>query len=279
MLRIVRADQEDSAMSALDQYTRYLQLHGHPVGTIEQYVSYPRRMMDDMELEPHEVTLDHVAEWAARFTWQTNTRRRAINSLRGFFTWACASTLIPSDPLAGMKSVKGKRGLPKPVPEPVVKMALNRCQGQDRWLVVLAAETGLRRSELSRVHRDDPERHTDGWRLRVHGKGDKSRLVPISDDLAQWIRSHYGWVFPSPVKLGSPVIPSVIGKRLKRLLGNSDYTTHQMRHRFATIALARSGDLRAVQELLGHESVATTQIYTLVADERLRAVADLARVA
>ena len=105
-------------------------------------------------------------------------------------------------------------------------------------------------------------------------------MIPVSEPLAQWVSSSPTWCFPSPVRPGEHVIPSVLGKRLKRLLGrDARWTTHTVRHRFATVAYAHSGDLRAVQELLGHESVATTQIYTKVADERLRAVATFAQVA
>lgn len=280
MLKIVRDQQEHSAMTGLDEYERFLQLAGHPAGTIEQYVSYPRRLMNDLRCGPGSVSLDDVARWCGSFHWRPNTRRRAVASLRAYFHWASVTGHIDADPLAGMKPVRGSKGVPRPVPENILRLAILRASGDDRWLLRLAAETGLRRSELARVHRDDPERHDAGWWLRVVGKGDKTRLVPVSEELAHWIRSFPGWCFASPVRPGEPVIPSVLGKRLKRLLGgDARWTTHTVRHRFACVAYSHSHDLRAVQELLGHESVATTQIYTKVADERLRAVADFAHVA
>lgn len=280
MLEIVRDQQDDSAMTGLDEYERFLQLAGHPAGTIEQYVSYPRRLLTSMRCGPEAVTLDDVAQWCGSFHWKPNTRRRAVASLRAYFHWATVTGRIEADPLDGMKPVRGSKSVPRPVPEAVLRAALLRASGEDRWLIQLAAETGLRRSELSRVHKDDVEMHGSGWWLRVVGKGDKTRMVPISRELAGWIYSAASWRFPSSARPGSPVIPSVLGKRLKRLLGSdSRWTTHTVRHRFATVAYSHSGDLRAVQELLGHESVATTQIYTKVADERLRAVADFAHVA
>ena len=264
----------------LDTYATYLTMHGHPAETIEQYTSYPRRLIVHAGVEDiSQITIDHVAEFFTTHNyWAANTRRRATGSLRLFFDWAIIHGDVQSNPLRLMKPVKGPRGVPRPIPEGDLLEALERCTAEQRRLLILAAETGLRRSELAAIHRDDVELHEQYW-LRVHGKGRKVRLVPISEALAVWIMSKREWLFPSPIRNGEHVIPSVVGKRVHRALGKAQWTTHTLRHRFATIAYRHSSDIMAVQALLGHESVATTQIYIQVANERLRGVASGAALA
>lgn len=266
-------------MKTLKRYEAYLRLHGHPDGTIEQYVSYPRRYLADMEVDVSNAGIDSIGEWFGRFDWSPNTRRRAYGSLRLFFAWAKHQGLIASNPMDAMKRVRGPRGLPRPIPDAELRPALARCTFEQSLLLRLAAETGLRRGELAAVHSHDVERHGSGFWLRVEGKGRKTRMVPISASTAAWVTRSPGWLFPSPTRKGAHVIPSVIGKRVRRALGNSGWTTHTLRHRFATVAYAGSNDILAVQAILGHESVATTQIYIKVADERLRVVAEQASLA
>ena len=70
MLSLVRSENDHAAMTALDEYRRYLTVAGHPIGTIEQYVSYPRRLLDSLHCGPESVTLDDVAKWCNSFTWR-----------------------------------------------------------------------------------------------------------------------------------------------------------------------------------------------------------------
>lgn len=266
------------ANDLLDEYARYLRFHDKSEGTIEQYLNYPTRLLaSNPHMSATDYTLDDIAIWCSQFRWESNTKRHATKTLRLFFAWAHKLGHIETDPLADMQTVKGERTLPRPVPELVLARAMRNAPPADRWLLRLLAETGIRRSEAARVQRDDAEWMHGGWWLRVtKAKGNKSRHVPISDELAQWVRAFPRWCFASPCRDGEHVIPSVIGKRVKRLL--EGYTCHTLRHRFGTVTFAETGDLRAVQELLGHESVATTQIYTLVANTKLRLVAESAHL-
>lgn len=132
-------------------------------------------------------------------------------------------------------------------------------------MILLATFGGLRRSEIARVHADDVE---DGF-LIVTGKGGRRRFVPIHPVLAphlEVVRIRGGWAFPG--RFAGHCHPDHVGKHLARLLG-SGWTGHTLRHRFATEAYRGSRDLRAVQELLGHASVATTQIYVGLDTEAL----------
>lgn len=141
----------------------------------------------------------------------------------------------------------------------------------------LATEVGLRRCEVARVHTRDLLDGIDGAQLLVHGKGGKDRLLPIADDLAEQLalgaEGHTagaqceGWLFPGDDE--GHLSPRWVG----RLCGNAMpgvWTMHKLRHRFATKAYRGTRNLRAVQTLLGHASVATTERYTAVDDSELR---------
>lgn len=137
-------------------------------------------------------------------------------------------------------------------------------------MLQLAASAGLRCREIALVHSDDLVRDLAGWSLIVHGKGDRTRHVPLTEDLALELRTYEGWVFPG--QIDGHLSAAYVSKLLSRVLPGA--TAHQLRHRFATRAYQLGGrDIRAVQELLGHASVATTQIYTGVDQDSLRRAA------
>jgi putative tyrosine recombinase len=141
-----------------------------------------------------------------------------------------------------------------------------------RLAVRLASELGLRRGEVARVRGSDLVRDLRGWSLIVHGKGGKARIVPIAADLALEVdRRGPGWLFPGAD--AGHVSPEWIGRLVGRALP-AGVTMHALRHRFATRAYERTGDLVAVQRILGHESPQTTLRYLAIADETLRAVVE-----
>lgn len=109
-----------------------------------------------------------------------------------------------------------------------------------------------------------------GYSLRVRGKGEKVRVVPISSHLAGLILEHDGPAFPG--QIDGHLSAGYVSKLISRALPEG-VTAHMLRHRFATKAYGASKNLRAVQELLGHASVATTQVYTAVDDDDLRTAA------
>ena len=163
-----------------------------------------------------------------------------------------------------------------PAPRPADAAAIARARLSPDWrvrlAVRLAAELGLRRGEVARVRGCDLVRDLHGWSLIVHGKGGKSRTVPLSDSLASEVQAHGpGWVFPGADS--GHVSPEWIGRLVGRELPRG-VTMHALRHSFATRAYERTGDLVAVQRVLGHESPQTTLRYLAIADETLRAVVE-----
>ncbi|MDO5633275.1 MAG: tyrosine-type recombinase/integrase, partial [Micrococcus sp.] len=112
------------------------------------------------------------------------------------------------------------------------------------------------------------------WTVTVIGKGGKRRDVPLSARLALALRGRgAGWLFPG--RIDGHLSAAYVSKRLSAALGDAG-TGHQLRHRFASAAYRAERDLRAVQVLLGHASVATTQLYTAVPDRALRRAVEAA---
>ena len=149
----------------------------------------------------------------------------------------------------------------------------------------LAAEAGLRRAEVALVRTSDVFITGGTAQLVVHGKGGKQRIVPISNELAEQVRrgaaghtpetaaygwGTSGWLFPDSA--GGHLTPAWVGAIVANALPDG-YTMHTLRHRFATRAYRGTRNLRAVQTLLGHASIATTERYTAVDDDEIRAAA------
>lgn len=153
-------------------------------------------------------------------------------------------------------------------------------------MVRLAGEAGLRRAEIAQVHRNDVIWDGDGWSLIVNGKGGKQRVVPINTSLAEqiqrgpsWLGDHVGggYLFPSIDRWGNVVADHLTADRVGRLISDlmpDGWSAHKLRHRYATRGFAGTKNLRAVQEALGHASVATTQRYTAVSSPEVREVAE-----
>lgn len=221
--------------------------------------------------------LDHVdLEVIDRFTgnpgWSANTRRSAATSVRSLLRWAVRAGIpVPPPDLLDVPSMK--RGNPRPVPTEIVRRALFATTDPDtRLAIMLAAFCGLRRGEIAGLAWHDIA--TGERAVYVTGKGGHVRRVPY--DHPQLVAALAAadttspWVFPSWRRPGRPVTADHIGVTVARALGGG-WTCHQLRHRFATDTHAATGDLLTTQQLLGHASPATTQIYVQVPEDRLRA--------
>ncbi len=261
--------------AALSAWSRHMGAVGEASSTRYLYGRYLSRFF--AHVAPYAATVDDIEGWIAEHDWSAATRRSAVGALRSFYRWAYERGRMLSDPTATLKRPRMPRPAPKPTPDDVLRRALLESSGDDRWLLRIAVDTGLRRSELARVQSQDVEHHADGYWLRVTGKGEVVRLVPIPEDVAVWIRQRGGWAFPSARIPGEHVGGDCIGRRLSRLLGG--YSAHTLRHYFATTTYQKTGDLFATQTLLGHSSPVTTQGYVMESPARLRQAAAAAWVA
>ncbi|HEX8939325.1 MAG TPA: tyrosine recombinase [Candidatus Limnocylindrales bacterium] len=222
-------------------------------------------------------------------------RRRAA-ALRGFYRFCFAEELIPLDVAAHVDLPRRARQLPETLTLGEVEALLGvpdvaTAAGlRERALLELLYASGLRISEACGLDREDLS--LDGAFVRVIGKGDKERLVPVGEVALEWLARYLDEVRPSdlvrhhvaPVR-GGPLFISARGRRLSRGVAwgvvrrcaraagiDREVSPHTLRHSFATHLLEGGADLRIVQELLGHASISTTQLYTHLTGERIREV-------
>lgn len=216
---------------------------------------------------PEDVTTEQIVQVFARQQWKPETRKAYRNTISSFFRWLHKSGRRSGDPSLDVPRVKKPHAHPRPCPDRYIAVAMEMATSSERLMIRLGAECGLRRGEIARVHSDDVVADSAGRSLIVRGKGDKQRIVPLPDDLAGIIMDARGYLFPG--RFGGHVEESYIGDHISRLLPDG-YAAHTLRHRFATTAYAATHDLFVVAELLGHESVETTEHYVAMPDGRLR---------
>ena len=226
---------------------------------------------------------------------------RAVVAVRGLHAFAVAEGLAGSDPARSVRPPPPPRRLPRAIPIPDVERLLQipgdtPAQRRDRALLELLYGTGARISEAVGLDIDDldltGQRGTDGAlaTVRLAGKGGRQRIVPVGRFAVAALEAYLVQGRPSLAAAGraGPSSPAVFlnarGGRLTRQgawgalraaaarAGLADISPHMLRHSFATHLLDGGADVRVVQELLGHASVSTTQVYTLVTVDKLREV-------
>ena len=216
---------------------------------------------------PEDVTTEQIVQVFARQQWKPETRKAYRNTISSFFRWLRKSGHRADDPSQDVPRVKKPHAHPRPCPDRYIKAALEKATESEKLMIRLGAECGLRRGEIARVHSDDVVPDNVGRSLMVRGKGDRQRIVPMPDDLADMVMAAHGYLFHG--RFGGHVEESYVGDHISRLLPNG-YGAHTLRHRFATATYAATHDLFVVAELLGHESVETTEHYVAMPDGRLR---------
>lgn len=236
---------------------------------------------------------DLLAYLGFRFRHDAKPRSaaRLLSSLKRFYRYLVREGRVSADPTLQIDSPKLPRALPKGLTEPDVEALLaapdvSAALGlRDRAMLETLYASGLRVSEL--VGLAVLQVNMDGGVIRVMGKGGKERLVPLGEEALHWIKRYLTESRPELLgaRAASALFVTVRGqamtrqafwsliKRYARAAGiNQSISPHTLRHAFATHLLNHGADLRVVQMLLGHSDISTTQIYTHVARERLKAL-------
>ncbi|WP_439359372.1 tyrosine recombinase XerC [Bradyrhizobium sp. DASA03007] len=217
---------------------------------------------------------------------------RALAGLRSFGRFLEREGKGKVGALSAIRAPKVAKSLPKPLPMASAKRLADADEraGEERETWILARDaavmallygSGLRISEALGLKRREVPRPGEGDVLVVTGKGNKTRMVPVLQNVLELVQEYVAMCpYPLPAEgpifvgaRGGPLSPRIIQLAMERLrgaLGLPDSATpHALRHSFATHLLSRGGDLRAIQELLGHSSLSTTQVYTGIDSERL----------
>lgn len=274
---------------------------------LRRYAAYLRaRELDDPRSVAESVVVDYVhsleaardEDGEARFA--PSSIARALAAVRSFHRFCVDEGEVSVDPSAEVGAQRVPQGIPKALTEAEVEGLLGAVVGnepraqRDRAILETLYAGGLRISELVGLDRPDVDLETG--LLRVFGKGSKERLVPIGRTartaLGEYLSSGRPALEPAHPRTGSDrdaVFLNIRGRRLTRqgcwkIVGAAGrrvglgerLSPHVLRHSCATHMLDHGADIRVVQELLGHVSLSTTQVYTKVSPERLRAAYDLA---
>ncbi|HET7061645.1 MAG TPA: tyrosine recombinase XerC [Nitrosospira sp.] len=218
---------------------------------------------------------------------------RLLSAWRGFYKYLARNQGHVTNPCAGVRAPKSAKTLPRTLsPDEAGKLLEFSVDGdvtalRDKAMFELCYSSGLRLAELAGLKPEDLD-FSDGT-ARVNGKGGKTRIVPVGskamEALRNWIRHRANLAKPGEVALflsryGRNISHRSIAQRLKvqavRQGLDSTVHPHMLRHSFASHILQSSGDLRAVQEMLGHASIRTTQVYTHLDFQHLSKVYDAA---
>lgn len=255
------------------------------------------RHLDAEGLSVADVGRDDLVRWFGLRRSEGASPRtiaRATSALRGFFAFHFAERRIPADPTSGLENPRRWTTLPKLLSRQEVDRLLEAPDVEtpkglrDKAMLELLYACGVRVTELATL-RLGSLHLPDGF-LVVRGKGSKERIVPIADSSARWVGRWVGgprasrrdaasspWLFPGAG--GRPITRQTVFLVLKRAarragLDGRAVSPHVLRHSFATHLVDGEADLRAVQMMLGHASIATTEVYTHVSRARARRVYD-----
>ena len=283
---------------ALTAFARHLELElSRSPHTVRAYTGDVSSLLEHAVrsglTSPAQLDLALLRSWLARLRTggaaRTTLARRG-SSARVFTAWACRRGLLPVDPGAALATPRGARRLPDVLRADEVARLVDQVDGvapedlRDRVVLELLYATGIRVAELCGLDVDDvdPARSV----VRVLGKGARERSVPYGRPaglaLQAWLtagRPAWASARSGPAlllgrrggRLDPRAVRTLVHRRLADVPGAPDLGPHGLRHSAATHLLEGGADLRSVQELLGHASLATTQIYTHVSVERLRA--------
>ncbi|TKW60538.1 MAG: tyrosine recombinase [Blastochloris viridis] len=291
-MAIAPATMVEAAAREWRAYTEYLAvMKGASPHTVAAYGRDIKDFLVFVQTVPADVGVADVERWLVNLSKNDNGARsvaRKLSAVRGFYRFLMERGWVQDDPTEAVPLPKLPQTLPKALSVADVKRLLLAPLGSTpaevrlRLIIQLLYATGLRVTELCNLTLDAVA-DGEGVILRVTGKGGKTRMVPLGDVAAHTLRVYMAdarpkmrgstgpWLFASPD--GHKPLTRV---RVFQLLKDAgarvgvEVAPHHLRHTFATHLLQNDADLRAVQVMLGHASLNTTQIYTKVAGERLR---------
>lgn len=278
--------------NSIKGYEHYLKLEKSlSQNSIAAYINDINKLKDFLEtnfnkkVTPEKVKLDHLKsfiEWLNEKGVSPRTQARTISGIKSFFKYLLIDEKITSDPTALLESPKIGRKLPdiltmEEIDELIDAISLDKPEGQrNRAMLETLYSCGLRVSEL--VNLKLTNLYFDEGFIKIEGKADKERLVPVSsraiDEITKYIENYRNnlrvqkssenvlFLNRRGQQLSRVMVFTIIKNLAAKINLNKKISPHTFRHSFATHLINGGADLRAVQEMLGHESILTTEIYT-----------------
>jgi integrase/recombinase XerC len=290
--------------TAIDEFLHHLQFaraySGHTLTSyrvdLDQFVKF-LEARNEVDQFPERITKLSVRAYLAHLNENAYSKAsvaRKLASMRSMFKYLIKSKVTENNPLIGVHTPKQERRLPVFLNEDDVSKLLAAVKGDAVWdkrdqaIMEVLYSTGLRVSELVGLNREDIDLASQV--VRARGKGKKERMVPMGGPAGAILGAYLRLLGEQPkfadfdqrsiflnkfgARLTTRSVARIIDKYIKVAGLTSKVSPHTLRHSFATHMLDRGANLRSVQELLGHESLSTTQIYTHLTAERMKAVYD-----
>lgn len=255
---------------------------------LEQFYAYLASQFDSPQVTA--ITAAMVRSWMAELKGDKQTAKsinRKISALKSFFKFLLKQDVLQQTPMTTIVTPKVSKRLPAFVQQQEMASLFDAERFSDDWkgrterlILLLFYHTGMRLSELVNLKVQQLDAHYS--QLKVLGKGNKERVIPIARELLQELQQY---ISEKPVKLeevhqvfvtekGKPLYPKYVYHAVKSKLGEvttlQKKSPHVLRHTFATHLMNNGADLNAVKELLGHASLAATQVYTHNTIEKLK---------
>lgn len=290
--------ESEQTKSLVREFRTYLLLErGLSANTLDAYLHDLSKLLNylgDLDIQPREATINHLRAFSAslhELGIEPRTHARILSGVRAFYRFMLLTGYIQDDPSTLLESPRQGEYLPtvltvSEIDRMIEAIDLSRKDGhRNRAIIEVLYSCGLRVSELCNLLISNM--HLDEGYIRVIGKGNKERLVPISPCAVKELNHYFlerntwnippefaDYVFISIHRGTHPLSRIMVFHIIKELAIKADInreiSPHTLRHSFATHLLEGGADLRAIQEMLGHEHIVTTEIYTHIDRSRLR---------
>lgn len=268
-------------MRELDMFSEYMEYErNYSANTIDSYTRDIKQFFNFTKTDIKEVTTESVLDFVIHLHKKGNcvrTTNRKLSSLKSFYRFLVRKGIMQSNPADPVECGKLEQRLPKPAnPEDIELMIKTTDNLRDRTIMEVLYATGMRRAELINIKVSDIN-FREGY-IKTIGKGSKERIVPLTPEAISLIKqlikkNNSTWLFPSRKNkknhLSSRQLNTIISKWVRKSgLTELNITPHSFRHTLCTVLFENGADIKTIQDIAGHSSINTTNLYTKVSVKR-----------